>query len=416
MASQERNIIVIDLKAFYSFVECIDRGLDPWTTPLVVADKERGKNTIVLSVSPYLKSQGIPSRLRIKDLPNKFDYVYARPRMKRYIEMSTRVIDIFLDFVSQDDIHVYSIDEAFLDLTSYLSYYQRSASDLTKLILDAIKEKTGLGATAGIGDNFFLAKVALDIFAKKEKNGIAVLRQKDVKTKLWKVTPLSKIWGIGARSEEKLNKLGIFTMKDLALSSPQFLINNFGVMGEQLYSHAHGIDESDIHEKYVPQSTSLTIGQVLFKNYNKFNIITIVREMCDDLSERLRQEGKKASRVSLYIGYSGNQGGFSRQVSLLSATDETPKLYESLIEIFNRHIQDKPIRNVGLNFGCLTKSSCQQLDLFADQHEQIKSRDLLFTIDKIHKKYGKNILLRASALTEDSTIRERHEQIGGHHK
>ena len=150
MASQERNIIVIDLKAFYSFVECIDRGLDPWTTPLVVADKERGKNTIVLSVSPYLKSQGIPSRLRIKDLPNKFDYVYARPRMKRYIEMSTRVIDIFLDFVSQDDIHVYSIDEAFLDLTSYLSYYQRSASDLTKLILDAIKEKTGLGATAGI--------------------------------------------------------------------------------------------------------------------------------------------------------------------------------------------------------------------------------------------------------------------------
>ncbi|MDD4103451.1 MAG: damage repair protein, partial [Bacilli bacterium] len=319
MASQEKNIIVIDLKAFYSFVECIDRGLDPWTTPLVVADKERGKNTIVLSVSPYLKSQGIPSRLRIKDLPNKFDYVYARPRMKRYIEMSTRVIDIFLDFVSQDDIHVYSIDEAFLDLTSYLSYYQRSASDLTKLILDAIKEKTGLGATAGIGDNFFLAKVALDIFAKKEKNGIAVLRQKDVKTKLWKVTPLSKIWGIGARSEEKLNKLGIFTMKDLALSSPQFLINNFGVMGEQLYSHAHGIDESDIHEKYVPQSTSLTIGQVLFKDYNKFNIITIVREMCDDLSERLRQEGKKASRVSLYIGYSGNQGGFSRQISLLSA-------------------------------------------------------------------------------------------------
>lgn len=416
MALEQRNIIVIDLKAFYSFVECIDRGLDPWSTPLVVADKERGKNTIVLSVSPFLKSQGIPSRLRVKELPNKFDYIYARPRMERYIEMSTKVVDIFLDFVSKDDIHVYSIDEAFLDISSYLNYYQKSAIELTEMILHTIKEKTGLGATAGIGDNFFLAKVALDIFAKKEKNGIAIIRQKDIKTKLWKVAPLSKIWGIGARTEEKLNKLGIFSVKDLALSSPRFLMSNFGVMGEQLYNHANGIDESDIHEKYVPESTSLTIGQVLFKDFNKSNITTIIREMCDDLSERLRGENKKAARVSLYIGYSKDQGGFSRQATLLNITDETQKLYEALLEIFNHHIQDKPIRNVGICFSSLTNSPHQQLNIFEEQCEQIKSRELLLTIDAIHQKYGKNVLLRASALTEDSTAKERHEQIGGHHR
>lgn len=416
MTLEQRNIIVIDLKAFYSFVECVDRGLDPWSTPLVVADKERGKNTIVLSVSPFLKSQGIPSRLRVKELPNKFDYIYAKPRMERYIEMSTKVINIFLDFVSKDDIHVYSIDEAFLDISSYLNYYQKSPIELTEMILRAIKEKTGLGATAGIGDNFFLAKVALDIFAKKEKNGVAIIRQKDVKNKLWKVAPLRKIWGIGARTEEKLNKLGIFSVKDLALSSLQFLTSNFGVMGEQLYNHANGIDESDIHEKYIPESTSLTIGQVLFKDFNKSNVTTIIREMCDDLSERLRKENKKAARVSLYIGYSKDQGGFSRQTTLLNTTDETPKLYEALLEIFNHHIQDKPIRNVGMSFSSLTNSSHQQLDIFEDQHEQIKSRELLFTIDAIHQKYGKNILLRTSALTEDSTAKERHEQIGGHHR
>ncbi len=416
MTLEQRNIIVIDLKAFYSFVECVDRGLDPWSTPLVVADKERGKNTIVLSVSPFLKSQGIPSRLRVKELPDKFDYIYAKPRMERYIEMSTKVIDIFLDFVSKDDIHVYSIDEAFLDISSYLNYYQKSAIELTEMILRTIKEKTGLGATAGIGDNFFLAKVALDIFAKKEKNGVAIIRQKDVKTKLWKVAPLSKIWGIGARTEEKLNKFGIFSVKDLALSSLQFLMNNFGVMGEQLHNHANGIDESDIHEKYIPESTSLTIGQVLFKDFNKSNITTIIREMCDDLSERLRKENKKAARVSLYIGYSKEQGGFSRQATLLNATDETPKLYEALLEIFSNHIQDRPIRNVGMSFSSLTNSEHQQLNIFEDQHKQIKSRELLFAIDAIHQKYGKNVLLRASALTEDSTAKERHEQIGGHHR
>ena len=199
-----KAIAAIDLKAFYSYVECVDRGLDPWTTPLVVADKERGKNTIVLSVSPFLKSKGIPSRLRIKELPKGYDYIYAVPRMERYIEKSAEIVRIMMEFVSQEDIHVYSIDEAFLDLSSYLNYYGKTAKEIVVMIIKTIKDRTKLMATGGIGDNFFLAKVALDIYAKHEKNGIAEMHKEDVKDKLWPITDLTSIWGIGARTAAKL--------------------------------------------------------------------------------------------------------------------------------------------------------------------------------------------------------------------
>ena len=264
-----RSIAVIDLKAFYSFVECVDRGLDPWTTPLVVADKDRGKNTIVLSVSPFLKQKGIPSRLRIQDLPKKYDYIYATPRMERYIEKSAEVVKIMMEFVAEEDIHVYSIDEAFMDLTTYLNYYKKTPLQMVSWIIDTIKERTGLQATGGIGDNFFLAKVALDIYAKHERNGIATLRKKDIETKLWPITPLNKIWGIGSRTEAHLNKLGIFTMEQLAHSNREFIHSEFGIMGDQLIDHANGIDDTDIREEYTPKSTSLSQAQVLFKDYKK---------------------------------------------------------------------------------------------------------------------------------------------------
>ena len=412
-----KTIAVIDLKAFYSFVECIDRGLDAWSTPLVVADKERGKNTIVLSVSPFLKERGVPSRLRIRDLPKEYDYVYAVPRMKRYIEKSAEVVRIMMDYVSEEDIHVYSIDEAFLDITSYLNYYKMTPLQLVSRIIQTIKEKTGLQATAGIGDNFFLSKVALDIYAKHEKNGIATMRQKDVKTKLWPISPLTKIWGIGERTAVKLHSLGIYNMGDLANADKDFIHSHFGIMGDQLISHANGIDESDIHEVYVPKSTSLTLGQVLFKDYNKDEITTIIREMCDDLSQRLRSEGKQTELVSLYIGYSKEvMGGFSRQMSLLHPTDDTEELFNALMEIKHRFIQDFPIRRIGINFGRLSKGGFKQIDMFGDAKKEKDNHDLFKAMDKLKDKYGKNILLRASALTENSTAIERHNQIGGHRK
>ena len=412
-----KTIAVIDLKAFYSFVECIDRGLDAWKVPLVVADKERGKNTIVLSVSPFLKERGVPSRLRIRDLPKGYDYIYAVPRMERYVEKSAEVVIIMMEYVSDEDIHVYSIDEAFLDITSYLDYYHKTPLEIVSMIINTIKERTGLQATGGIGDNFFLAKVALDIYAKHEKNGIATIHQEDVQKKLWPITPLTKIWGIGERTALKLNKMGIYTMGDLANADKDYIHNAFGIIGDQLIDHANGIDESDIHEVYVPKSTSLSIGQVLFKDYKMDEARLIIREMCDDLSSKLRKENKQTELVSLYIGYSKDtMGGFSRQMSLLNATDDTEELYNALIEIYDEFIRDYPIRRVGISFGKLSTNGFKQINMFDDAKKEKNRHDLFKTMDKLKDKYGKNILLRASALTENSTAIERHNQIGGHRK
>ena len=332
----KRVIAVIDLKAFYSYVECLDRGLDPWKTPLVVADKDRGTNTIVLSVSPYLKKQGIPSRCRIKELPKKFKYIYAVPRMERYLEKSANVISVLYSFVAEEDVHVYSIDEAFIDLTTYLNYYKKTPLQMVTTIINQIKEETSLQATAGIGDNFFLAKVALDIYAKTAKNGIARLSSNEIKEKLWPITPLRKVWSIGERTEAKLNKMNIFTVKDIANSNIDYLKSKFGVMGEQLWRHANGIDDADIHEQYEPKERSFSLGQVLFRDYQKDEAITIIREMVDTLAGRMRNDNKMCNTVSLYIGYSKNQGGFSRRATLLSTTDDSKVLLDAILEIYLR--------------------------------------------------------------------------------
>ena len=413
---KSRVIAVIDLKAFYSYVECLDRGLDPWKTPLVVADKERGTNTIVLSVSPYLKKYGVPSRCRIKELPKKFKYIYAVPRMERYLEKSADVINVLYHFVDEEDVHVYSVDEAFVDLTTYLAYYNKTPLQMVTMIINQIKEETGLQATAGIGDNFFLAKVALDIYAKKERNGIAKITSNEIKEKLWPITPLSKVWSIGARTEAKLNKMNIFTVKDIALSNVDYLKSKFGVMGEQLWRHANGIDEADIHEKYEPKERSFSLSQVLFRDYQKKEAITIIREMVDTLSTRMRDANKMTQVVAIYIGYSKNQGSFAKRATLDSPTDDSVIILDTLLNLYKKNVSDTPIRIIGINYGGLLEATYQQLNIFEDDKKQIKRRNLQKTIDLLQSKYGKNSVLRASSLLEESTIRERNEFIGGHRK
>ena len=413
---KKRVIAVIDLKAFYSYVECLDRQLDPWKTPLVVADKDRGTNTIVLSVSPFLKKHGVPSRCRIKELPKKFDYIYAVPRMERYLEKSADVINTLYHFVSEEDVHVYSVDEAFVDLTSYLSYYNKTPLQMVTTIINQIKEETGLQATAGIGDNFFLAKVALDIYAKKERSGIARVSINEIKEKLWPITPLSKVWGIGTRTENKLNKIGLFTVRDIALSNLDYLKDKFGIIGEQLWRHANGIDDADIHEEYEPKERSLSLSQVLFRDYKVEEAITILREMVDTLATRMRNNEKMASIVSIYIGYSKNLGGFAKRTTLLSPSDDSELILNALLEIYSSNVKDLPIRIIGINYGGLVDASYQQLNIFEDDAEQIKRHNLQKTIDMLQNKFGKNSVLRASSLLEESTIRERNRFIGGHRK
>lgn len=409
----EKVIAVIDMRAFYSFVECVDRGLDPYNAPLVVADKNRGTNTIVLSVSPYLKSLGVPSRLRIKELPKRDDYIYAIPRMERYLERSAFVISIILDYISSEDLHIYSIDECFLNLGPYLKMYKMNAYQLVKKIIQDIYKQTKLECTCGIGDNMFLAKIALDIYAKKEKNGIAIIHKNEVENKLWPIQPLSKVWGIGVQLEKKLNYFGMYSLKDIAKANRLFINAHFGVIGDDLVDHANGIDNSDIREKYIPKEKSLSQGQVLFKDYNKEDAKLIVKELMDDLLLRLRMENKLTSLVSLYIGYS-KSGGFSKQMTLLKPSDNNDVIFEALMSIYSK-VNDEPIRKISISFSKLRSVyGFMQMDLFIDPKEEDKKRRLQYTIDAIQNKYGKNSLLRASALLENSTIKERHTFIGGH--
>ena len=326
----ETKIAVIDMKAFYASVECVERDLNPFTTPLVVCDTSRGNGTIVLSVSPYLKQLGVPSRCRKRELPLIDGMIYATPRMSLYLKKSAEIVSIVLDFVGEDDIHVYSIDELFINLGPYLKMYNMTPYKLVKKIKDTIYEKLSLPTTAGIADNMLLAKLALDLDAKSKPPYISQWKKADIKNKLWKVKPLSKMWGISIGYEKRLNNLGIFTVEQLATADKDMLKRELGVMGEQLWEHANGIDNTNIRIKYVPKETSLSLGQVLFRDYKKDETITIIREMNDDLSTRLREQDKLTGVVGLGIGYSmAEDGGFSRQIGLDIPTDDTDILFNT---------------------------------------------------------------------------------------
>lgn len=408
-------ISVLDLKSFYAVVECVERGLDPLTTPLVVADKSRGTGTIVLAVSPYLRAQGIPSRLRVFELPKRSDIVFATPRMQLYLQRSAEVMSILLDFVGEDDLHVYSVDEAFLNLTPYLKLYQQTAYDLMKTIKDTIYQRMSLLATVGIGDNPFLAKSALDLQAKKTKDGIAEWHQADIPHSFWPL-PIGEMWGIASRMERRLQQLGIMTIGELAAYPEHKLMAAFGIMGQQLHQHANGIDTSNIREKYSPKEPGISMGQVLYRDYSPEETPVVIREMCDDLTLRLRLQGHLTSLVHLSIGYSASLGGFSHQMSLIRATDDEDILYEALMRLYHRFIDNKPIRNVTFAFRKLVPLEQEQLDLFTDVETTDKKRRLQVTLANIKARYGHNAVLRTSALLKASTTRDRHTLIGGHRK
>ncbi|HHZ11222.1 MAG TPA: damage repair protein, partial [Acholeplasmataceae bacterium] len=274
------TVFCIDLKSFYASVECALRGLDPFETKLVVADKERGPGSIVLAVTPKLKSMGVPSRCRIYELPKDEEIIFAKPRMKKYIEFSTKIYKIYLNFVSKEDIHVYSIDEAFLDLTSYLKYYGKAPEEIAQAIIDAVYKETRITASCGIGENMFLAKVALDILAKESPNHIACINQEIFRDKIWKVEPLTKIWGIGGRLEKRLRKMGIKNLADLAHTPLERLEKEFGIVGRELLEHAFGIERTTVQEarNYIPESRSFGRGQVLYEDYDPRDLEVVLIE------------------------------------------------------------------------------------------------------------------------------------------
>lgn len=412
----KRNILCIDLKSFFASVECVERNLDPFTTPLIVADPSRKGGAITLAVTPYMKTLGVPSRGRVFEIPKNIKYITAPPRMSLYVKKSKEVINCFLDFVSKEDMHVYSIDEAFLDVTDYLKLYKMDDITLAKTIMARIKEKTGLTSTCGIGPNLLLAKVALDIESKHSPDFIAKWTYEDVKTKLWNITPLDEMWGIGSKTMKKLNDLGIYKVGDINKYSKDFYKKRFGVLGEELYLHANGIDNSNIKDdKYEIKNKSYGLSQILYKDYTPEEAILIIKEMCETICKRLRSNKKVCGVVGFGIGYSRSVGGgFYHSKKLSESTDNENVIFSVCKSIYDSYIEEEPIRKVSISLGKITDNNYVQLNLFEEVNETIN--EIPIVVDEINKKFGDNAILKASSLLNYSTIKMRNKKMGGHNK
>jgi len=411
----KRNIIAIDMKSFFATCECIERGLDPFTTPLVVAEPNRN-GAMTLAVTPYMKTLGVKGRTRIYEIPSKIKFIIAPPRMSLYIEKSREVVSIYQDYVSKEDIHIYSIDECFLDVTDYLHMYKKTDYELALEIMETIKTKTGLIGTAGIGPNMLIAKVAMDIEAKHTKDNIAKWTYEDIPQKFWTITPLSKFWGIGKRMEKNFNTLGIKTIGDLAHYDIKKLKSKYGIIGEELWRHANGIDFAKISDfNHSPKDKSYGHSQVLFKDYDDENIKLIIREMIDILTSRLRRNKKNTTVIGFGIGYSRDYGGgFYHSRKIPVPTNDASVIYEVCTNMLSKFYEDYPIRKVSISLGGLVNNNTEQLNLFED-YETIRKKDNINNaVDSIKNKYGKNSILKASSLLKDSTARERNKKIGGH--
>lgn len=487
--------ICIDLKSFYASVECVERGLNPLTTNLVVADTSRTEKTICLAVSPSLKEFGIPSRPRlfevvqkVKDINSKraksnvlsgescdikilkqypelkLNYIIATPQMAKYIDISSKIYNVYLKYVSSDDIHVYSIDEVFIDITRYLKYLNKTPHEIAMLMIKDVLATTGITATAGIGTNLYLAKVAMDIVAKHippDEDGvrIAYLDEMSYRKKLWSHKPLKDFWRIGHGYVERLEKLGLFTMGDIARCSlgnndyynEDLLYKEFGINAELLIDHAWGYEPTTMKDikDYKPQSTSLSSGQVLQCGYDYNKGKVVVKEMMDNLSLELVEKKLLTCNVSLYLGYEYNNDYHGKyemdyygrkvpkpshgSINLVDFTSSTKKLVDNISILYDK-IVDKNllIRRINISCNGLIKEEnykyhkgYEQLNLFSNYEDKLKEEELekskdlkekkvQKTILNIKKKYGKNAILKGNNFVEGATGKERNKQIGGH--
>ena len=419
---RQKSFICIDLKSFYASVECVERGLDPFKTNLVVADPTRSQSTICLAITPAMKKLGVKNRCRIHEIPAGIEYITAMPRMQLYIDYSARIYSIYLRYVSKEDIHVYSIDECFMDVTNYLSLYHMTGKEMAVELMDAVMKETGITATAGIGTNLYLAKVAMDIVAKHVEDHIGILNEISYRQQLWDHRPLSDFWRIGSRTEKKLAGYGIHTMGDIAytsVTSEDWLYKMFGIDAELLIDHAWGLESCDIHDikNYHTEEHSLSNGQVLMRNYSFEEAAVVVREMTDVLVLDLVSKGLITGSVTLWIAYDHryerpSSHGTVRLTSLTNSSstimDEVDKLYQ---KITDRHTG---IRRIEICANRVMPEGYLQYDLFTDPAAVEKEKNLQQAILDVKKRYGKNAIMRGANLLDCSTYRERNNQIGGH--
>ena len=408
----EKVIGIIDLKSFYASCECAVRHLDIFKTPLVCCDPYRSESSIVMSVTPYLKERyGVSNDRRKRDLPTIPGMIYAVPRMSYYLQVSSYVVNIFLKYVSYEDLHVYSVDESFLNLGPYIKMYG-SPERMIQLIQQEIFNRLGLIATAGIGPNMFLAKIALDNEGKKKKPFLAHWTYEDVPTKLWKIKPIDKIWSIAEGTKNHLARIGINSLEGLAKANSKLLEREFGVMGLQLKNLANGRDDSDIREKVIPLNPSLSNGQTLRKPLSPNECVLLLREMTDELAIRLRKENYLAGKIGVWANM--ENGSYSKEMTIPYPTDSTKELFQGIQHAFFEKIPYEKIYGLSISFGKLSKKQQVQLSLFEDVFQKEKEERFDDVMDKIRETYGRNAIFRCSALLENSTIRQRHMQIGGH--
>ena len=411
--------ICIDLKCFYASCECVERKLDPFKTSLVVADVTRGKGAICLAISPKLKSLGVRNRCRLFEIPSSINYIIAKPRMKKYIEMSGLIYSIYLKYISKDDIHVYSIDEVFIDVTCYLKLYNKKPLEIGKMITDEIFEKTGITATVGGGNNMFLAKIAMDIIAKHTPGNRAYLTIEDFKNKLWDYTPLTEFWQIGYGIEKRLNKMGINTLRQLSEYNEDKLYKEFGVNALYLINHSKGLDPTTIKEvkEYMPKQKSLSLGQILERDYTSKEAQLVIKEMVDTLVLELVRKGLVTNVVSLGVGYSKDEdkdyNGGSKKLSVITSSYEI--ILNQIMTIYEEKVDKQYlIRRINISFGNLKDDSLEQYDLFTDKKKIVKEKRLQEAVLDIKDKYGKSSILRGMNLEEESTQIKRNKLIGGH--
>lgn len=486
--------ICIDLKSFYASVECQERGLDPIKTNLVVADASRTEKTICLATSPSLKKYGIPGRARLfevlakvkeinkerlkennykkftaksynedelKDKNLELDFIIAKPRMKYYMEYSTRIYNCYLKYVSKDDIYVYSIDEVFIDITSYLKTYKLTARQLVTLMINEVYEQTGITATGGIGTNMYLAKVAMDIVAKHTEPNeygvrIAGLDELTYKKLLWTHKPLTDFWRVGRGYAKKLEENNIYTMGDIArisLENEELLFKLFGINAEFLIDHAWGVEPVTMKDikSFKPKASSVGSGQVLHCPYDYKKAKLIVKEMTDLLVLDLVKNNYLTKELVLDIGYDIENLNYYQGVTktdrygrtipksshgiikLNHYTSSTKIIMEEVIKIYdqiiNKTLSIRRINIVATNIikkeEKERKKELKQINLFEDEveniniEEKIKEQEkeeekLQKTLLNIKEKYGKNSILKGMNLEEGGTTIERNEQVGGH--
>lgn len=419
----KKAYLCIDLKSFYASVECVERGLDPMKANLVVADSERTDKTICLAVSVNMKKLGVRNRCRLFEIPKSIDYIIATPRMQKYIDYSCAVYDLYLDYFSKDDIYVYSIDECFIDITSYLNIYRKTPKEMARFLLEEINRRIGIRASCGVGTNLYLTKIALDITAKKAGDFIGELDEESFKETLWNHQPLTDFWRIGSATQRTLNEMGIYTMGQIAWANQDRLYETFGIDAELLIDHAWGIEPvtlADIRE-YKPKSNSFSQGQVLARDYSYQQAEVIVKEMMDLLALQLVEKQLYTSNISLMIGYSNryNLPYSSGSITLDMDTNSDTVLIENVVKLYRRLVRKAAmIRRVSISCNKLTSTPVDyvQVNLFdeVDTKNLEKDNAAQKAIIEIKKRFGKDAVLKGMNFEEGATTRERNHQIGGH--